>query len=192
MDQWDHELNGDMEPETMQAGSNYIATWRCGKCCKECGKPHVWQAEIGRRTSASGTNCPVCSKHRVCSCQSLAILRPDLMLEWADGNSLDPQFLGCYSNQKALWTCSKCPEHGSWLAATGHGARPHATGCPKCAYEKSCGPKNARGLLKDEFPEVYAQLLPVPWSLHYLEGLTSGSGQKFWWRCTQTQNRPPN
>ena len=144
------------------------------------------------RTSASGSNCPVCSGHKVCSCQSLATLRPDLMLEWADENSLDPQTLGCSSAQKALWTCSKSPEHGSWSARIGNRAGPHATGCPKCANESRRGPRNARGLVKDEFPEVYAQLLPVPWSLDFLEGLTSGSRRKVWWRCTETQNRPPN
>jgi hypothetical protein len=140
-----------MEPDTTQAGSNYIATWRCGKCCEECGKSHVWQAEIGQRTSASGRNCPICSRHKVCSCQLLATLRPDLMLEWADGNSLDPQTLGCYSHQKALWTCSKCSEHGSWLAAIGHRAQPRATGCPTCAYEKTADPRMREGFLGISF-----------------------------------------
>ena len=191
-DQWDHELNGDMTPENVQAGSRYIATWRCGKCCEECGKPHVWQARVGQRTNASGRDCALCSGHKVCSCQSLATLRPHLMLEWADQNSLDPQILGCFSAQKALWTCSKIPEHGSWSARIGSRAGPNATGCPKCAIESKRGPRNARGLVKDEFPEVYAQLLPVPWSLDFLEGVTSGSHRKVWWRCTESQNRPPN
>jgi hypothetical protein len=114
------------------------------------------------------------------------------MLEWADKNSLDPHTLGCFSAQKALWTCSKSPEHGSWSARIGHRARPHGSGCPKCADEAKRKPRNARGLVKDEFPEVYAQLLPFPWSLDFLEGLTSGSKRKVWWRCTETQHRPPN
>ena len=46
--------------------------------------------------------------------------------------------------------------------------------------------------MRDEFPEVYAQLLPVPWSLDFLEGLTSGSNRKVCWRCSETQHRPPN
>ena len=114
------------------------------------------------------------------------------MLEWADMNSRDPQTLGCFSHQQALWTCSKIPEHGSWSASVQDRAGPHATGCPRCANEAKYGPRNARGVLKDEFPEVYAQLLPVPWSFKFLESLTSGSNRKFWWRCTETQNRPPN
>ena len=192
MDQWDHKSNGIVTPNTVQAGSAYTATWRCGICCKECGKPHVWQAKVGQRTKASGGKCPACSGRKVCSCQSLATLRPDLMLEWADTNFLDPQTLGCFSSQKALWTCSKIPEHGSWSATIGCRTKPHASGCPTCGIEALYGPRNMRGLLKDEFPEVYAQLLPVPWRLNFLERLTSGSHQKVWWRCTETQNRPPN
>ena len=192
VDQWDHELNGDMAPENVQAGSAYRATWRCSKCCGECGKPHVWQAMVKQRTKAKGSNCPVCSGHKVCSCQSLATLRPDVMLEWAEENSLDPQTLGCSSNQKALWTCSKNPKHGSWSGSIGHRAGPHASGCPRCANEALRGPRSARGLLKDEFPEVYTQIHPIPWSLGFLEGLTSGSSRKVWWRCLETQNRPPD
>ena len=109
MDQWDHESNGDVTPDNVQAGSSYMATWRYGKSCEECGKPHFWQARVNPRTTALGSNCPVCSGHKVCSCQSLAMLRPDLMVEWHEDNLLDPQTLGCSSNQKALWTCSKHP-----------------------------------------------------------------------------------
>ena len=191
-DQWDYESNGSVAPEVVQAGSGYVATWRCGKSCEECGKPHVWEARVAQRTSALGTNCPVCSGHKVCSCRSLATMRPDLMLEWADKNSLDPHTLGCFSAQKALWTCSKVPEHGSWSAKIANRAVARAAGCPKCANESRRGPLKARGLVKDEFPEVYAQLIPVPWSLDFLEGLTSGSRKKVWWRCTEIQNRPPN
>ena len=179
-----------MAPETVQAGSSYIATWQCGKCCNHCERPHAWQSGVYTRVCI-GHACPLCSGHKVCSCQSLADLRPDLMLEWADTNSLNPQTLGCASAHQALWTCSKTPEHGSWSATIGDRAGSRATGCPRCANEAKRGPRNVRGLLKDEFPEVYALLLPVPWSFKMLEGLTSGSSRKVWWRCTQTQNRPP-
>ena len=192
VDQWDDESNGSVAPDAVQAGSGYVATWRCGESCEECGKSHSWQVKVSARTSALGTNCPVCSGHKVCSCQSLATLRPDLMLEWADVNSLEPQTLGCSSRQKALWICSRNSKHGAWSAAIGNRTGPKATGCPECAYEAKCKPRNARGLVKDEFPEVYAQLLPIPWSSDFLEGLTSGSKRKVWWRCTETQHRPPN
>ena len=168
-----------------------MATWRCGNSCKKCGTPHVWQAEVHNR-ACHRTGCPLCSGLKVCSCQSLAALRPDLMLEWSDKNTLDPQILGCSSTQKALWTCSRDPEHGSWSAKVRDRAGPRATGCPRCADEARRRPANVRGYLKDEFSEVYAQLLPVPWSMDFLEGLTSGSKRKVWWRCTETQNRPPN
>ena len=47
-----------------------------------------------------------------------------------------------------------------------------------------------RGHLRFEFPEIYAQLQVVPWRLEFLQGLTSGSKRRFWWRCTADDNRP--
>ena len=188
-DQWDVEGNGNITPETVQAGSSHMATWRCGKCCMECGKAHVWQSVVQKRT-CGGTNCPLCSGRQVCSCQSLAKLRSDLLIEWDKENSLDSHTLACASRQKALWTCAKNPEHGSW-SATIFSRAALGSGCPKCAHADRRKPKAGRGLLKDEFPEVYAQVHPIPWSLEFLEGLTSGSGRPFWWRCTAEHHRPP-
>ena len=187
--QWDPEANGDITPETVQAGSSYRATWRCGKLCAHCKKPHVWQTTVCHR-ACHGSACPLCCGHKVCPCQSLAMLRPDLMREWAEENPLDPRTLGCACEIKVLWKCSKVPEHGSWSARIVTRAGSKATGCPKCANIARRVPRNERGLLEFEFPEIYAQLRVVPWSLEFLEGLTSGSKRRFWWRCTADDNRP--
>ena len=47
--------------------------------------------------------------------------------------------------------------------------------------------------MKDEFPEVYAQLHPTlngDHNLHFAERVTSGSQKKLWWLCTADHNRP--
>ena len=112
------------------------------------------------------------------------------MMEWAEENLLDPQTLGYASKKKVLWKCSKFPEHGSWSARVMTRAGSKATRCPKCANLARRGSRDERGRLEFECPEIYAQLLVVPWSLEFLEGLTSGSIRRFWWRCTADDNRP--
>ena len=47
--------------------------------------------------------------------------------------------------------------------------------------------------MKNEFPEVYAQLHPTlngDHDLHFAERVTSGSRKKLWWLCSADQNRP--
>ena len=190
--EWDAEANRSVTPETVQAGSDYMATWRCGKCCKQCGKAHVWQATV-RGRACKRQNCPLCNGHKVCSCQSLAEQRKDLMNEWdAEGNArmdppLNPWSLGLGSAKKALW---KCEKHGIWPASilnrtTG------ATGCPGCAKDALRLPRSRRGLLKDEFPEVYAQLHPtLNGDLGFAGHITSGSQKMLWWLCPGSHNRP--
>ena len=180
--EWDADANGGITPETVQAGAAYIATWRCGNCCKQCGEPHVWQAQVSGR-AIDCRKCPLCSGHKVCFCQSLAEQRKDLMDEWdVEGNArvnppLNPWSLGLGSRKKALW---KCPKHGIWPASIKNRTM-GTTGCPDCANNANRLPKVRRGRMKDEFPEVYAQLHPTLNGNHNLESaehLTAGSAKK--------------
>ena len=53
-DQWHQELNGELTPETVLAGSNRKAWWICPQ-------GHVWEAVIASRTGRKKTGCPVCA-----------------------------------------------------------------------------------------------------------------------------------
>ena len=64
------------------------------------------------------------------------------------------------------------------------------TGCPKCARQRSSQPRVGRGLVKDEFPDVYAELHPTRNSGIDTETLTCGSGKKVWWLCQSDRSRP--
>ena len=103
---------------------------------EQCGEPHVWQAQVYSRASGC-RKCPLCSGHKVCSCQSLAEQRNDLMDEWdVEGNArmdppLNPWSLGLGSGKKALW---KCQKHGIWSASILNRTK-GATGCPGCAND---------------------------------------------------------
>lgn len=79
--QWDFHANEGVTPDKVQAGPNFVVTWRCGKCCEHWGAPHSWSVAISRR-SLSGSNCPCCSVRKDCRCQSVAAKRPELLEEW--------------------------------------------------------------------------------------------------------------
>ena len=53
-DQWDQELNGNLTPQMVTAGSAKRVWWRC-----DLG--HTWKAKIYSRTSKQRAGCPVCA-----------------------------------------------------------------------------------------------------------------------------------
>jgi len=185
--QWVDEANNDTTPDTVGAGSDYRATWQCGCSCKHCSAPHPsWQATIPSRRA--GTNCPYCSGNRVCVCQSIAALYPDLAKELDPGSNLelDPYSVSPGSKISASWVCTM---HGSWVTQVG--LRVRGTGCPSCARSAKRGPQPGRGLLRDECPDIHAQLHPtLNGDLKALDGITCGSRAKLWWLCKEDKNRP--
>lgn len=54
-DQWHQELNRELTPETVLAGSNQKVWW-------VCGQGHVWDARISSRTGRKKHGCPICAK----------------------------------------------------------------------------------------------------------------------------------
>jgi len=185
--QWVDEANKDITPDTVRATSHYRATWQGGCSCKHCGAPHPsWQAPVSKRTV--GSICPYCSGHKVCVCQSIAALCPDLVkeLDLASTPELDPKSLGPSSGKSASWVCAM---HGSWAARIRD--RTKGTGCPSCARFARYGAKPRRGLLKDECPEIFAQVHPtLNGNVMALDEITCGSGAKIWWLCKEDKNRP--
>ncbi len=188
--QWVDEANKDVTPDNVGAASLYMATWQGGCSCKHCSAPHPsWQAQVHSRTRTQGTNCPYCSGHKVCVCQSLAALYPDLVKELDPGSipGLNPNSVGPGSAKSPSWVCAM---HGSWLAQIN--ARVKGTGCPSCALSARVKARTRRGLLRDEYPELHAQLHPtLNGNVEALDGLTCGSAAKLWWLCKEDKNRPP-
>ena len=185
--QWVDEADKDATPDTVRAGSNYRATWQCGCSCKHCSAPHPsWQARVISRTA--GSNCPYCSGNKVYVCQSIAVLYPDLVKE-LDPESipeLDPNTVGPGSAISTSWVCTM---HGSWVARIFN--RVGGTGCPSCAHSARCGARRRRGLVKDECPEIFAQLHPtLNGNLKAMDGITCGSDAKLWWLCKEDKNKP--
>ena len=157
--QWIQERNGVVTPESVPAGSTFRAAWRCGRRCEHCKKPHEWHATVGVRC-LYGSGCPMCSGRRVCRCQSVAELRPDLLNQWdyERNRGIDPDTLGCFSHKKASWVCKA---HGEWTASINSRAA-RGSGCPICAQEERRGrSRPKRGLVKDELPDVWRRSIPA-------------------------------
>ena len=170
------------------ACSRYMAAWRRGRCTEHCGAEHVWQASI-HHCVVSGNNCPFCSGHKICSCQSLAAQRPDFIEQgYGATNNVDPRSLGVSSHAKVSWVYSK---HGLWVARISD--RTRGSGCARCFHVAQRGSSlPGRGLLKNEFPEVYALSHPtLNKDLKDPEALTCGSGKKLHWLCPGDGNMPP-
>ena len=68
---------------------------------------------------------------------------------------------------------------------------PQAAQQMQMKQSKDAGHSAQQGLLKDECPEVFAQLHPTLYGdLQSAERLTSGSNKRLWWLCTANCNRP--
>ena len=187
--QWIQVGNGDVTPESVPAGSHFRAAWRCGRRCKHCGNPHEWHARVKNRCLGD-TRCPMCSGHKVCRCQSVAQLCPDLLEEWDHerNRGIDAETLGCSSNRKVSWVCKA---HGQWTASVDSRAA-KGSGCPTCAQEEQRGQSRLkRGLVKDEFPDVWRQIHPSRNEGIYVSSLTCGSHKKLVWLCQENMESRP-
>ena len=175
-----------MTPESVAAGSNFKAAWRCGEGCEHCGTPHEWTAAVSARTRGSG--CPLCSGRKTCRCRSLAAMHPKLMKQWDwEGNQgIDPYTVACLINRKISWICA---EHGQWDAPPSKRVH-YGQGCPECGEQRKFGPQAGRGFLKDELPDVYAELHPIKNAGVDTEKLTCGSHKRVWWLCQSSHSRP--
>ncbi len=125
---------------------------------------HEWEARIFTRTKAGNpSGDPFCSGHRICKCSSLAAKRPDLIAQWdcVGDSGLNPEHISLSSGRKVSWYCN---QHGSWTATINH--RSCGSGCPKSGKLIK---------VKDEHPELIAQLPPTKNEHINLDKVTRGS-----------------
>ena len=120
--EWDYELNGDLTPSDVTAGTNKKVWWKC-KHCKQ-----IWYASIAKRNEGRG--CPVCAGQKmVVGVNDLATVNPQLASEWDyRNNELTPQQVSARNNIRAAWVCSVCGHKWSALVS----ARNNGSKCPQC------------------------------------------------------------
>ena len=111
--EWHPTKNGDLTPDTVVAGSNKKAWWKCPE-----GPDHEWEASLDHRTKSKGTGCPCCSGYKVSVTNSLATLYPELAAEWhqTKNGDLTPDTVVAGSHEKFWWKCPKGQDH-EWEGA---------------------------------------------------------------------------
>ena len=160
--------NYPLTPDNITFGSNKIVWWK-----GSCG--HEWQASVKSRSS--GENCPICSGKRVATgINDLATLKPELVKEWSDKNTLKPTEVTVGSHKKIIWKCKL----GHEWKATVKSRTLNGTGCPYCSHNSILAGFND---LASQFPDVAAE-----WSERNKmkpTRVTAFSNQKVWWKCSK-------
>ena len=83
LQQWDHDRNRESGnfPDNTTLRSSKLIWWQCQECPKH--KVHNWQARPRNRTSSkTPSGCPCCVGHKVCECNSLVTVCPDIAADF--------------------------------------------------------------------------------------------------------------
>lgn len=124
--QWCPLKNNALRPTDVSSGSHKKVNWRCKK-------GHEWMAAVYSR--ANGRGCPFCSGYYVQSENSVAALRPDLLMDWhpEKNGSLSPTEVSLGSEKAIWWRC----RYGHEWQATLQNRHHNGSGCPKCTRQSS-------------------------------------------------------
>lgn len=167
-----------LSPDAFKPRSSKYAWWRCPKVAH-----HEWQAIIGSRTHPTKpVGCPICAGQKVCpvdGCNSLAVLYPELALQWSDRNELPAMKISPESGKNAWWTCKDNPHH-QWSARICSRAK-DGSGCPICCNRIVC-PEDACNSLWAIHPELRDEY-DNDKNKRSMKEFMPGSDQKVWWKC---------
>ena len=170
LSQWDLEKNLPLTPELVSSGSGRRVWW-------QCGRGHVWQAEVFSRTK-NGSGCPYCGgKLPVPGETDLAARFPDLVREWHPTKNLPltPERLLPGSHAAVWWICGRGHE---WRAMVK--SRTAGCGCPVCANRAISPGEND---LAATHPDLARQWHPVKNGALTPRDVTAGAHRKVWWCC---------
>ncbi len=133
--EWAWDVNGELDPTTLAAGSAERVAWRC-----LLEPAHVWETRVSSRT-AGGTGCPFHMGIRVHPAESLAAFFPWLAQEWhPERNDLRPDQVTRASARRVVWHCESGHE---WEAAV-YQRTLSGSGCPEC-YRREADVRSRAG-----------------------------------------------
>ena len=105
LQQWDHDRNREngIFPDNTTLRSHKLIWWRCQECPKS--KVHSWQAQACNRTSSKNpTGCPCCVGQKVCECNSLETVCPDIAADFdVEKNGVSAAEVTSSSSTKYSW-----------------------------------------------------------------------------------------
>jgi very-short-patch-repair endonuclease len=166
-EEWHPTKNNTLTPEDVTQYSHKAVWWLCRK-------GHEWQAVIANRANMCG--CPFCSGKKVSSDNCLAVLRPELAIEWHNerNQSIRQTDVTLGSGKKVWW---KCSEGHEWQAAIY--SRVKGNGCPYCGKKLASPTVN----LSVVFPHLANEWHPSKNGDIKPEELRPKSNRKVWWLC---------
>ena len=165
--EWDYEKNGDLTPWNVSYACNKRVWWKCEK-------QHSYESKISNRTYLE-RGCPYCSNQKVCKDNCLAIINPQLSLEWdyEKNYPLTPKDVVAKSCKIVGWICQKGHRYYCDVRKKKVGC------CPYCSGNRVCI-DNCLAALR---PELISEWHPTkngkltPWDI------TSRSNRLIWWKC---------
>ena len=105
LEQWDHDKNRENGhfPDNTSLQSSKRIWWRCHACPK--GQIHSWQARPNQRASAkNASGCPFCAGQKVCECNSLETVCPDIAADFdTEQNGVSPAEITSSTATKYNW-----------------------------------------------------------------------------------------
>jgi len=166
---WAADLNGDLAPRQVLAGSNKKIWWRCEK-------GHVWQA-MPYALTIGGSRCPCCAGKKVIPGETdLATRYPEAAALWdSERNACSPAEVMPASKKKYWW---RCREGHRWQAAA-YSLTLLKSGCPYCSGHRKISGKTDLATL---YPDV-AALWAADRNRMDLTATAPTSRKAAWWRC---------
>lgn len=170
---WHDELNGQLTPEKLSAGSDKKVWWKCSN-----SDLHDWEARVKDRVNKK-SGCPYCAGKKVCAENSLSTTNPEIAAQWhpkLNGTNLPTEFTA-NSNKKIWWLCDKGADH-IWESAIYTRKK---SGCPMCSSGRmkkivfSNSLQSTHPVLASEWDSELNKLLP--------SDVSYGYKGRVWWRC---------
>lgn len=156
--EWAWEVNADLDPARLAAGSHERVAWRC-----LLDPAHVWETWVADRTYHDSA-CPYHMGVRVHPAELLAAYYPWLALEWhPTRNALRPDQVTRASARAVVWQCEQGHE---WSAAV-YQRTLSGSGCPSC-YRQQAAARSRAGKQRARRAADEAELAKVV-ALHPLE-----------------------
>jgi len=147
--EWAWDLNGDLNPATLAAGSHERVIWRC-----LLSPEHTWETKVADRTYRPSF-CPYHMGNRVHPAESLAAYYPWLAAEWhPTENELRPDQVTRASGREVTWRCERGHE---WRAVV-YARTLTASGCPAC-YAMEAGARTRAGKARARQRRATSELL---------------------------------
>ena len=182
VEEWDTELNGDLSPRLVTAGSNKKVWWRCCEC------NNLWKTQINLRAK-SDSGCNYCNSGRLHSDKrnSLEKMNRSLSSEWHPvlNGELLPSDVVVGSHKMVWWKCNSC-EHEWRTSLVNRTKSNNPTGCPACCNQAVH--IDGRNSLETSHPELVKE-----WDFERNEetprDVVSGSSKRFWWVCATCSNQ---